>query len=93
MLGFLLGNGDAVKLLRSLVFVIIFIALFEIFFSETARRSQATPTRSSARAPEVLLGVTKPQNFPGLALAGIAALRYIMIACLVSILIKRLSRR
>lgn len=45
------------------------------------------------QAPEVLLGVTKPQGFSGLILAGIASLRYIMIAFLVSILIKRLSRR
>lgn len=87
------GNGEKpVNLLRSLTILIILIALSEVYF---LRDGYVFSSYISAllQAPEVLLGVTKPQGFSGLALAGITSLRYIMIACLVSIIIKRLSRR
>ena len=93
VLDFFWGNGESpVKLLRSLAILVVSIALGEVYFLRDGYVSQATPLRSF-KPPEVLLGVSKPQGFSGLALAGIASLRYILIACLVSILIKRLSRR
>lgn len=92
-LDFLWGNGEsAVKLLRFLGLLIVAIALFDVC---SLRDGYAISSYTSAigQAPEVLLGVTKPKEFPGLALAGIAATRYILFACLVSILVRRLSRR
>lgn len=87
------GNGESpVKLLRSLAFFLILISLYEGYF---LRDSSMLSSYVCAllRSPEVLLGVTKLQKFSGLALAGIASVRYIMFACFVSIIIKRLSRR
>jgi hypothetical protein len=93
VLDFFWGNGEGpVKLLRSLAILVVVIALGEVYF---LRDGYALSSYASAllQAPEILLGVTKPPGFSGLALAGIASLRYILIACFVSILIKRLSRR
>jgi len=87
------GNGEnAFKLLRSLAIFVILIAVGDIYF---LRDSSLLSSYTSAllQAPEVLLGLTRPQGFSGLALVGIASIRYVMIACFVSILIKRLSRR
>lgn len=93
VLDFFWGNGESpVKLLRSLAILIVSIALFEVYF---LRDSYSLSSYAAAlhQAPEVLLGITKPEGFSGLALAGIASLRYIWIACFVSIIIKRLGRR
>lgn len=93
VLDFFWGNGEnPVKLLRSLVIFIISIALGEVCFMRDGY-VLSSYTSALLQAPEILLGVTKPQGYSGLVLAGIATLRYILIACLVSILIKRLSRR
>lgn len=92
-LDFFWGNGESpANLLRSLAILVVSIALGDVYF---LRNGYALSSYASAlhHAPEVLLGVTKPQGFSGLALAGIASLRYILVACFVSILIKRLSRR
>jgi len=92
-LNFFWGNGEnPLKLLRLLAILIASIALGEVYF---LRNGSVLSSYTSAflQAPEVLLGIAKPQGFSGLVLAGIATLRYILIACLVSILIKRLSRR
>lgn len=93
MLDVFWGNGESpVKLLRSLALLVIFIALSEVYF---LRDGYAISSYTSAfyQAPEIFLGITKPQGFSGLILASIAGLRYVIIACFVSILIKRLSRR
>ncbi|WP_299622552.1 pentapeptide repeat-containing protein [Pelagibius sp.] len=93
ILDFFWGNGESpIRLLRSLVILIFLIALGDVYF---LRDGCILSSYSAAilQAPEVLLGITKPADFWGIALAGIASLRYIIIACLVSILIKRLSRR
>lgn len=93
VLDFFWGNGESsVKLLRSLAILVVLIALGEVYFLRDGCMLSSY-TSAFLQAPEVLLGVIKPQDFSGLALAGIVSLRYILIACLVSILIKRLSRR
>ena len=87
------GNGESpVKLLRSLAILIVSVALGEVYF---LRDGLVLSNYFCAliQAPEILLGITKPQGFSGWVLAGITSLRYIMFACLVSIIIKRLSRR
>lgn len=90
---FFWGNGESpVNLLRSIGFLIVIIALGEVYFLRDPNVISSYVC-ALLQAPEVLLGVSKPQGFSGLALVCIASLRYVMIACLVSILIRRLSRR
>ena len=87
------GNGESpLKLLRSLVLCMILIAFCEFFFLRDFN-VLSSYTTAIFQSPEVLMGVTNPEGFSGLALALIASLRYIMFACFVSIVIKRLSRR
>ena len=93
ILDFFWGNGESpLKLLRSLAILIAMIALGDVYFLRNGYMLSSY-TSGFLQAPEVLLGLYRPPNFSGLVLSGIATLRYILIACLVSILIKRLSRR
>lgn len=87
------GNGESfIKLLRTLLVVIFAIALGELYFlKDPALLSSYIDAAKSA--PQVFLGIFRPDGFSGLLLAGITALRYVMLACLVSILVKRFSRR
>ena len=87
------GNGESpLKLLRSVGFFLVLIGLGDAYF---LRDSHVLSSYACAllESPEVLLGISKPQGFPNLALAVIASLRYVLFACFVSILIKRMSRR
>ena len=87
------GNGESpLKLLRSLVIVVILIGLGDVYY---LRDSQIPSNYLTAilQAPEVILGISRPDGFSGLVMAGITGIRYVLIACFVSILIKRLSRR
>lgn len=93
VLDFFWGNGESpIKLLRSLAIFIFLIALGDVYYLRDMQ-SLSSYTSAILQAPEVLLGVSKPTGFSGLVLAGIAGMRYVMIACFVSILIKRFSRR
>lgn len=87
------GNGESpLKLLRSLAVFVFIIAFTDVIF-----QGNLTPFRSYwpalVDAPQILFGIRQPTSFPGAVLALIAGLRYIMLACLVSILVKRFSRR
>ena len=87
------GNGESpFNLLRSLVLCLVLIGSGDAYF---LRDGHALSSYSGAliQSPEVLLGITKPQGFPGISLAVIASLRYVLFACFVSIFIKRMSRR
>ncbi len=93
LLDALWGNGESsVKLLRTLVFVVFGIALGEVFFLKDPLLLDSYITAAKI-APQIFLGIVQPNGFSGLVLAGIAAVRYVMLACLVSILVKRFSRR
>lgn len=92
-LDFLWGNGESpIKLFRSLVLLTIMIAFGEVYFLRDAYVLESY-TSALLQAPNVLLGIANPKEFSSLILTGIASLRYILFACLVSILIKRMSRR
>ncbi|MFH0782886.1 MAG: pentapeptide repeat-containing protein [Pseudomonadota bacterium] len=87
------GNGESsVKLLRTLVFVGLAIALGDVYFLKDPLLLDSYLS-AAKNAPQVFLGIVQPNGFSGLVLAGIAAVRYVMLACLVSILVKRFSRR
>ena len=87
------GNGESpIKLLRSLSLVVFSIALADVYFLRDGW-ALSSYMSSILQSPEVFLGITKPEGYSGLVMAGITSLRYILFACFVSILIKRLGRR
>lgn len=87
------GNGEsAIKLLRSLAIVVLAIAIGDIYFLKNPAQWDSY-FQAAKIAPQVFLGTTHPSLYSGLVLAGIAGVRYVMLACLVSILVKRFSRR
>lgn len=87
------GNGESfIKLLRTWLLVILAIAVGEVYLLKDPA-SLNSYVEAVKNAPQVFLGVARPDSFSGLLLAAIAALRYVMLACLVSILVKRFSRR
>lgn len=93
LLDFLWGNGESsVKLLRTLLLVLFAIAMGELYFLKDMKLLDSY-FEAAKHAPQVFLGIVQPDGFSGLVLAGIAAIRYVMLACLVSILVKRFSRR
>ena len=93
LLDFIWGNGEKpLNLLRSIFLFIIVVALYDVFILRDPKLLESYVS-AFLQAPEIVLGVIKPADFSGLALMAITAARYIMIACLVSILIRRLSRR
>ncbi len=92
VMDFIWGNGESsIKLVRSLVFLVVLIAVVDILLSDVTGFS--TYTSALCQAPGILLGIAIPAHFPGLVLVVIAILRYVMFAMLVSILIKRMSKR
>ena len=87
------GNGESpLRLLGWLMLVLILIGLGDAYF---LRDNHLLSSYASAltQSPEVLLGIAKPQGIPGPALAAIASLRYILFACFVWVIVKRMSRR
>ncbi len=87
------GNGESsIKLLRSLAIFLVGIALGNVIFLGDPMQLRDYWS-ALINAPQVLLGIDQPAGFSGTVLAAIAGLRYIMLACLVSILVKRFSRR
>lgn len=87
------GNGESsIKLLRTLILVLFAIAAGEVYFFKDSH-VLASYIEAINNAPQVFLGIVHPSEFSGLVLAGITTVRYVMLACLVSILVKRFSRR
>ncbi|MEX2575903.1 MAG: pentapeptide repeat-containing protein [Halofilum sp. (in: g-proteobacteria)] len=87
------GNGESLfKLLRSIIFLLIIISACDVFLLRDYNKV-GNYISALAASPQVLLGVVKPEQYGGLVLAAIASARYILFACLVSVFIKRLSRR
>lgn len=87
------GNGEsALKLLRSMLLLTLAIALGDVVCTRDPRLLTSY-WHALAVAPQVLLGIHQPAGFSGSILALIAAIRYVMLACLVSIFVKRYNRR
>lgn len=87
------GNGESpLKLLRSMAVFIVAIGFFDVYFNKDVTVF-SNYVSSIIRAPEIFLGIDGGYVFSGVWMSFISAIRYIMFACLVSIIIKRLSRR
>lgn len=92
-LDFFWGNGESpLKLMRSLAVFSLVVAIGDVV---TFRNSSDFASYIAAidQVPAIILGVVSPPHYSGLSLTLIATVRYVMLACLVSMLIKRLSKR
>lgn len=92
-LDFYWGNGESIwKLLRFLIVMLAAITVWDVLLlgkPSTLHGYLVAVGRSS----EVFFGVLMPDEFNGVVLSLIALLRYVMLACLVSVIVKRFSRR
>ncbi len=87
------GNGEsALKLLRFLGIVVLAIAIGDIYYLKNPALWDSY-FQAIKIAPQVFLGTAHPNGYSGLVIAGLTVVRYVMLACLVSILVKRFSRR
>jgi hypothetical protein len=93
LLDFVWGNGESIlKLLRSILLSIIIIAAYDT-------NTNGSPLNigfylsSFKIAPEVFLGISSPDNFTKGVLSIITGTRFVSIALLTALLVKRFSRR
>lgn len=93
ILDFVWGNGESVlKLMRTLICVVIAIAIYD---TSTVGNTLniADYWGSLRRAPSIFLGVLSPQAYPSETLSLIAAGRFVGVALLTALLVKRFGRR
>lgn len=87
------GNGEsAYKLIRTIVFILIFIALVTVLNNYDPMHLSSY-IEAMIVSPQIFLGVDVDLVIPNSFLAFITFLRLIMMGFFISILIKRLSRR
>lgn len=93
ILDFIWGNGESIlKLMRSILLSVIMIAAYDT-------NAQGNPLTigfywsSFQNAPAVFLGVLSPHNYSVAALSLIAGTKFVSIALLTALLVKRFSRR
>ena len=86
------GNGESIlKLVRSIAVVVVAIAMYDVFVAGNAL-DVAAYWESIKQAPAVFLGVVA-KSYPPLAQSLIAGSRYIGLALLTALLVKRFGRR
>lgn len=93
MLNFVWGNGESIiKLIRSIAILLVAIALYDTT-SHGDHESLLAYWTSLKAAPPVFLGVVAPNHYPATVLSAIAACRFISVALLTALLVKRFGRR
>lgn len=93
LLDFYWGNGESIwKLLRFLIIVLVAISIGDLLLLGKPSGFHRYIT-AGIRSCEVFFGIIKPNEFNGIILSLITLLRYVMLACLVSVIVKRFSRR
>jgi hypothetical protein len=91
-LDFVWGNGEsAVKLART---TIVLLALLAVLDTLSYRNPMLVADFAQALvdSPQVFLGTTQP-GYPGLVIAGLTLIRYVVLGLFLSILIRRFARR
>jgi len=92
VLDFIWGNGESIfKLLRTILLAIIVIAIYDAI-SYANPMNVADYWQSLQSAPGVFLGAVS-KSYPSWILSTIAAARYIGVALLTALLVKRFGRR
>lgn len=95
LLDFIWGNGESIlKLLRTMLFVLIGIAIYDTNISSTSIDFNiGFYWTNFLNAPEIFLGLKTPPNFTYGVLSFITAIKFVSFALLTTLLIKRFSRR
>ena len=87
------GNGESpLKLLRSVLFVLIFIAAIDALCFLDPQQLASYP-QALFRSPQIFFGMLSPKDYPGLYSTFIFAARLVAIGVFMSIVIKRFNRR
>lgn len=93
MLDLVWGNGEsAYKLLRAALFVLLFIALYDVLKFRDAQ-ALGSYTQAIVESPQILLGTLSPVEYSKGYLASILFLRLVLFGFFMAILIKRFNRR
>jgi len=93
VLDFIWGNGESIlKFLRSILITILVIAIYD-----TNKNSDplilGSYWTSLQKSPAIFLGILSPDNFTLLAHSIITGIKFISLALLTTLLVKRFSRR
>ena len=92
-LDFVWGNGESpVKLMRSVILVLVCIALFDAVAFRNVDSVGGFLAAASDSTP-IFFGAISPQHYPAWALTTILLLRLIAFGLFMSIIIKRMNRR
>lgn len=92
-LDFIWGNGESVlKLVRTIAFVLLVVAVYDVATTGNPRDLSAY-WDSLQSSPAIFFGVDVPQKFSKTAQWLIAASRFVSLALLTALLVKRLGRR
>ncbi|GAG90275.1 unnamed protein product, partial [marine sediment metagenome] len=93
VLDFIWGNGEsAYKLVRSIIIIFLLMTIYNVLaFTDPAKISSYW--NSILAIPPIFLGVTSPSHYPELYLTFIVFIRLAAIGFLLSIIIKKFSRR
>jgi hypothetical protein len=93
VLDWIWGNGEsALKLLRAMVLVLCVISLVDVFVHRDPVRLDSY-VHAAILAPQLFLGTSTPNYYPGIYLALIVFARLVGFGFLISIIIKRFNRR
>lgn len=88
------GNGESLwKLARAVVVILAIMAIADVFLTKEDCGLLISYFKSFVHAPAILFGVKSPTDYPELYLAVILVVRLVVVGFLLSIIIKRFSRR
>jgi hypothetical protein len=88
------GNGESLlKLGRALMVILATMAIADVFLKQKDSLLITSYLKSFIHVPAVFFGIKTPLEYPELYLAIILVVRLIMVGFLLSIIIKRFSRR
>ena len=93
VLSFIWGNGESIlKFIRTTLIVLIAISVYDT-------NTNGSPLNvgfywsSFVRSPAIFLGILSPENFTTNVLSLITGIRFVSLALLTTLLVKRFSRR
>lgn len=88
------GNGESIgKLARAVAVVMVLMAIADVHFENRNAILLTSYLDALAHMPGVFFGLKAPASYPELYLSSIVVVRLIAVGFLLSIIIKRFSRR
>jgi hypothetical protein len=93
VLHFIWGNGESIfKFVRTILIILIAIAIYDTNINSSLLNF-GFYYKSLMKAPAIFLGMLVPENFSIGVLSVITGIRYVSLALLTTLLVKRFSRR